>query len=75
MSLRRFASVGGDLGAGAGPLGVAVLSIVVTVVASDAWWVLAITAAGGVALGALLVADSRQTHESGSRTQPPTLRF
>jgi hypothetical protein len=72
MSLPRHATVGGNAGP-VGPLGLAALCIVVTLVASDAWWVLAIAAVGGLALGALLVSDSRRRGlESYSR--PPTLR-
>ena len=74
MPLRRYASVGGNAGFAIGPLGLAAVCVLVTLVASDAWWGLAIAAIGGLALGAVLAADARGRGLQSARSRPPTLR-
>jgi hypothetical protein len=59
---------------GVGGLGLVAMAVLITIVTPELWGVMAIAAAGGVALGLILIVDSRHTIMAGRTRHIPTLR-
>ena len=60
---------------GIGGLGLVAMAVLITIVTPELWWIMAIAAVGGVALGVILILDSRHTIISGRTRSVPTLRL